>query len=49
MCPLCVAAAVVHFLCVLPFSRLLLTRLSLPIVQVLVMLRRLLIVILIRF
>ena len=49
MCPLCIAAAVVHFLCVLPLSRLLLTRLSLPAVQVLVMLQRLLIIVLIYF
>jgi hypothetical protein len=49
MCPLCIAAAVVHFLCVLPFSHLLLTRLSLPVVQVLVMLQRLLVVVLMYF
>ena len=49
MCPLCIAAAVVHFLCVLPFSRLLLTRLSLPVVQVLVMLQCLLVIVLMYF
>ena len=41
-----VAAAVIHFLCVLPFPHLLLTRLSLPTVQVLVIMQRFPIVIL---